>query len=81
MNTVLKKYKNNMELAILQYTDYLNEKYKNTLENKWFWIIVAMVTLAAIGLYAWYCTSRGYAFAFNIKYNWPKSGQMGIACK
>ena len=66
--------------AINQYSLYLNEKYEKNIENKWIWVIVSLVVLAAIGLYAWYCTSRGRSFAFNVQYNWPRSGQMGVAC-
>lgn len=77
----LETVNNQFKLATLQYINQLHVKYEDRIENKWIWIVVAMIVLAAIGLYAWYCTSRGYSFAFNIKYNWPKSGQMGIACK
>lgn len=66
--------------AIVYYLLYLNKKYEENVENKWIWVVVALVVLAAIGLYAWYCTSRGRSFAFNVQFNWPKSGQMGIAC-
>ncbi len=54
---------------------------RRTIENKWIWVVVALIVLAAVGLYAWYCTSRGRSFAFNVRYNWPKSGQMGVSCK
>lgn len=50
------------------------------IENRWVWFVFGLVLLGAIGLYAWYCTSRGRSFAFNVKFNWPRSGQMGIAC-
>ncbi|HEL1708516.1 hypothetical protein [Streptococcus suis] len=58
----------------------LELKYQKMIENRWVWFVFALVLLAAIGLYAWYCTSRGRSFAFNVKFNWPRSGQMGIAC-
>ncbi|MEQ9810537.1 hypothetical protein [Streptococcus jiangjianxini] len=67
--------------SIVQYSLYLNKKYVETMENKWILVVAALIVLAAVGLYAWYCTSGGRSFAFNVRYNWPKSGQMGVACK
>ncbi|MER0123660.1 hypothetical protein ABPH35_08225 [Streptococcus sp. ZJ93] len=66
--------------AMQVYALELEKKYEEVIENRWGWVIVALVVLAAVGLYAWYCTSRGKSFAFNVKFNWPKSGEMGIAC-
>lgn len=67
--------------TVQSYLFSLEKKYQNMIENRWIWIVVALVVLAGIGLYAWYCTSRGRSFAFNVKFNWPKSGSMGVACK
>lgn len=58
----------------------LELKYQRMIENRWMWFVFGLVLLGAIGLYAWYCTSRGRSFAFNVKFNWPRSGQMGVAC-
>ncbi|MFA9414442.1 MULTISPECIES: hypothetical protein [unclassified Streptococcus] len=66
--------------SFYSYLFSLEEKYQKTIENRWVWIVVGLVVLAAIGWYAWYCTSRGRSFAFNVKFNWPRSGQMGVAC-
>lgn len=59
----------------------LERKYQHIIENRWMWFVFGLVVLAGIGLYAWYCTSRGRSFAFNVKFHWPRSGQMGVACK
>lgn len=81
MMSQLNNISNKINSSILHYSLYLNKKYEDVIKNKWIWIVVVLVILAAIGLYAWYCTSRGRSFAFNVKFNWPTTGQMGVACK
>lgn len=54
----LETVNNQFKLATLQYINQLHVKYEDRIENRWIWIVVAMIVLAAIGLYAWYCTSR-----------------------
>lgn len=58
----------------------LEQKYQRMIENRWVWLVFGLALLAGIGLYAWYCTSRGRSFAFNVKFHWPRSGEMGVAC-
>ncbi|MHA8042366.1 hypothetical protein ACT9T1_13580 (plasmid) [Staphylococcus xylosus] len=56
-------------------------KFENTVENRWFWVVVAFVVIIAVAGYAFYCTSKGYSFNGNFKLHWPKVWQMGIGCK
>lgn len=59
----------------------LQRKYENLIENRWFWIVFALVVLVGVFAYAFYCTSRGYNFSGNVKLHWPKFWEMGIGCK
>ena len=70
-------------IKILSYEEVLNWWFKFGLkfENKWFWMVFAVVVLVSFVGYAVYCTSRGYAFNGNVKLNWPKVWEMGIGCK
>lgn len=66
---------------MLSYQSALENKFSEVIENRWFWMIFGLVVLALIGSYAYYCTSRGYAFTGTIKLKWPKVWEMGIGCK
>lgn len=44
------------------------------------WVVVALVILVGIFAYAFYCTSRGMTFAFDVRYNRPRFGSMMIKC-
>ncbi len=68
-------------MILSNYYFHLSQKYKNIIENKWFWMVFAVVVLVSFVGYAVYCTSRGYAFNGNVKLNWPKVWEMGIGCK
>ncbi|RJO98137.1 hypothetical protein D3D03_10460 [Exiguobacterium sp. RIT452] len=70
-----------MSAMFVSYQLSLEEKFFNMIENKWFWMVFALVLLVGIFAYAFYCTSRGYSFNGNVKLNWPKVWQMGIGCK
>ncbi|HCN57732.1 MULTISPECIES: hypothetical protein [Exiguobacterium] len=70
-----------MSAMFVSYQLSLEEKFFNMIENKWFWMVFALVLLVGIFAYAFYCTSRGYSFNGNVKLNWPKIWQMGIGCK
>lgn len=69
-----------LSYAFANYLFYLENKYQKMIENRWVWLVFALVVLAFIALYAWYCTSRGRNFAFNVKFHWPRQGEMGVAC-
>ncbi|MED1899998.1 MULTISPECIES: hypothetical protein [Bacillus] len=66
---------------LTSYHVVLTEKYRSLLENRWFWMVFALLVLGSLMAYAFYCTSRGYDFNGNIKLNWPKVWEMGIGCK
>lgn len=70
-----------MSAMFVSYQLSLEEKFFNMIENKWFWMVFALVVLVGVFAYAFYCTSRGYSFNGNVKLNWPKFWQMGIGCK
>ncbi|OIN66766.1 hypothetical protein BLD48_08590 [Exiguobacterium sp. KRL4] len=70
-----------MSAMFVSYQLSLEEKFFNMIENKWFWMVFALVLLVGIFAYAFYCTSRGYSFNGNVKLNWPKVWEMGIGCK
>lgn len=63
------------------YFSMLENKYKNVILNKWFWLILALVVLVGVFAYAFFCTSRGYSFTGNVRLNWPKVWEMGIGCR
>ncbi|WP_313291191.1 hypothetical protein, partial [Exiguobacterium sp.] len=67
-----------MSAMFVSYQLSLEEKFFNMIENKWFWMVFALVILVGVFAYAFYCTSRGYSFNGNVKLNWPKFWQMGI---
>lgn len=67
--------------VVFPYHVELQRKYENLIENRWFWIVFALVVLAGVFAYAFYCTSRGYNFSGNVKLHWPKFWEMGIGCK
>ncbi|WP_210469312.1 hypothetical protein [Sporosarcina sp. 6E9] len=70
-----------MTAVFTSYQLSLEEKFLNVIENKWFWLVFALILLVGVFAYAFYCTSRGYSFNGGVKLNWPKIWQMGIACK
>ncbi|MDR3190639.1 MAG: hypothetical protein LBT80_05460 [Lactobacillaceae bacterium] len=72
-----------MDLSLLSsmYQSELSAKYADLVENKWVWFIFALVILAGIVVYAFYCTRMGRQFGFGVKFNWPRMGLMGIKCK
>ena len=70
-----------MSAMFVSYQLSLEEKFFNMIENKWFWMVFALVILVGVFAYAFYCTSRGYSFNGNVKLIWPKFWQMGIGCK
>lgn len=70
-----------MSAMFMSYQLSLEEKFLNVIENKWFWMVFALVILVGIFAYAFYCTSRGYSFSGDVNLNWPKVWQMGIGCK
>lgn len=76
MNLLLTK----MSLSLANYCSSIEEQYKDIIENKWVWLVVALVILVGIFAYAFYCTSKGYTFSGKVKLNWPKVWQMGIGC-
>lgn len=59
----------------------LENRYSHVIENRWIWVVLAIVALAAGVGYAFYCTSKGYSFGGKVKWNWPKVWEIGIACK
>ncbi|WP_312068113.1 hypothetical protein, partial [Exiguobacterium sp.] len=61
-----------MSAMFVSYQLSLEEKFFNMIENKWFWMVFALVILVGVFAYAFYCTSRGYSFNGNVKLNWPK---------
>lgn len=63
------------------YLTVLDLKYGKYIQNKWVWIVLALVLLVGVFSYAFYCTSRGYSFSGHVKLHWPKVWQMGIGCK
>ena len=80
MLTRIYNWKLNFQYYLAGCYSCLRNKYETELESQGgpVWIIVALVVLAAVGLYAWYCTSRGMNFGFNVRFTWPRSGSMGI---
>ncbi|QLL67490.1 hypothetical protein GTO82_00760 [Lactobacillus johnsonii] len=70
-----------MNNAIELYSTMLESRYEKYIQNKWIWIIVALVVFVSVFSYAFYCTSRGYSFTGNVKLGWPKVWEMGIGCK
>ena len=62
------------------YQDALAQKYRKVLENRWFWLVFALIMLVGVFAYGFYCTSRGYNFTGNIKLHWPRIWEMGIGC-
>lgn len=71
---------NRLETSLALYQCHLNKKYEDTVENKWFWCVFAIVVLVAVAAYAFYCTSKGYNFTGKVKLHWPKIWEMGIGC-
>ena len=58
----------------------LEEGYREVIENKWIiWVIVLIALIGGIA-YAFYCTSKGYTFSGQVKWNWPKVWDIGIGC-
>lgn len=70
-----------MSLLINEYSMYLNSKYSNVVRNNWIWVFAALVFMVGLFAYAFYCTSKGYAFAGHVRYHIPSFGRMGIACR
>ena len=70
-----------MSTMFISYQLSLEENFLSVIENKWFWMVFALLILVGIFAYAFYCTSNGYSFNGNIKLNWPKVWEMGIGCK
>lgn len=70
-----------MTSMFVSYHLSLEEKFSKVIENKWFWLVFALIILVGLFAYAFYCTSRGYSFNGNVKLNWPKVWQMGIGCR
>ncbi|CDQ20591.1 hypothetical protein SAMN05192559_105140 [Halobacillus karajensis] len=61
--------------------NHLEVKYQDVIENKWIiWVIILIAVIGGIG-YAYYCTSKGYSFSGQVKWNWPKVWNIGIGCK
>lgn len=71
---------NKLETSFALYQCQLSHKYEETVENRWFWCVFALVVLVAITAYAFYCTSKGYSFTGHVKLHWPKIWEMGIGC-
>lgn len=67
--------------ALFSYHVELQRKYDKLIENRWFWIVLALVVVIGLLGYAFYCISRGYRFNGNVKVHWPKIWQIGIGCK
>lgn len=44
------------------------------------WITVALVVFVSIISYAFYCTSRGMNFAWEVNLNRPRAGLMMVKC-
>ncbi|QFT87736.1 hypothetical protein FIU87_03640 [Bacillus sp. THAF10] len=67
--------------SIYSFINHLEEQHKEIIENKWIiWVVILIALLAGIG-YAYYCTSKGYAFSGKLKWNWPRVWDIGIGCK
>lgn len=69
-----------LQVCTYSYLLHLQQKFETTIQNKWFWLVVALILgLALIG-YAAYCTYRGYRFTGNVRIHFPKVWQMSIGC-
>lgn len=44
------------------------------------WVIVALVVFVSIISYAFYCTSRGMNFAWEVNLHRPRAGLMMVKC-
>ena len=44
------------------------------------WAVVGLVLLVGIFAYAFYCTSRGMSFGWDVKFNRPRVGLMSVKC-
>lgn len=60
--------------------EHFYSKFEETIENRWFWVIIAIIAIVGIIGYAFFCTSRGYNFNGNVKLHWPRIWQAGIGC-
>ncbi len=59
---------------------YLNPKFNEVIKNKWVhWVVIILVILA-LSAYAFYCTSKGYNFGWNIDFSRGNFIQMGVRC-
>lgn len=44
------------------------------------WVVVALVYLVCVFSYAFYCTSRGMNFGWDVNFNRPRFGLMQVKC-
>ena len=62
-------------------TDVFKCKYGDKIENRWFWMFVALAILAWIIAYSFYCTSQGHKFGWEVRLFWTDFRSMGIKCE
>ncbi|GGF18053.1 hypothetical protein GCM10010954_16040 [Halobacillus andaensis] len=75
---------NNIQITLLGWfyalKNQLEEKHHDVVENKWIiWVVVLIAVIGGIG-YAYYCTSKGYSFSGQVRWNWPRVWDIGIGC-
>lgn len=73
--------KEDMHTMLDSIQTYLMCKYGDKIENRWFWMFVAVVILAWIIAYSFYCTSQGHKFGWEVHLFWTDIRSMGIKCE
>lgn len=61
----------------------IDKKEERNMKRKNFavsWAVVGLVLLVGIFSYAFYCTSRGMSFGWDVKFNRPRVGLMSVKC-